>query len=52
MDHLASVSPNRDDTRLKIEIVSLREKLENREKQIDSLEKALNALKKEKEILI
>lgn len=50
---MASLSPMRDDiNRIRMENVGLREKLNIKEKTIDQLDKAVSALKKEKEILL
>lgn len=53
IDQIASVSPNRDDlTRIRMENAALKEKINSKDKQIDQLDKTINALKKEKDLMI
>ncbi|CAD8081685.1 unnamed protein product [Paramecium sonneborni] len=53
IDQIVSVSPNRHELiKIKLENTALKEKINSKEKQIDQLDKTINALKKEKDILI
>ncbi|CAD8150181.1 unnamed protein product [Paramecium octaurelia] len=53
LDHVASLSPNRDDlTRIRMENAALKEQMNSKEKYIDQLDKTIIALKKEKNLMI